>query len=308
MQTHRRGFSATDLLVVIAIIAILIALLLPAVQKAREAARRTQCSNNLKQIGLALHNYHDTYRTFPAGHYSPPGDRMGRHIGTFCGLLPYVEQEAVYNQINLHLSPEHPANITARQAVVQTFLCATDPAPKTKFGASNYAFLAGSTPSIGWDGRDQKNQPNGMFFQISNVHLARVTDGLSNTIATMEITRGQDQMNNPVRAYASFPGPLPAAVDMNADRGDKRLFDRGSSWMSGGFLQTLITMTLPPNSKDFDLSYGIMEGGLSSSRSFHPGGVNVLFCDGSVQFLSNGVDFKNLQAMATRNGGEVVDR
>jgi len=168
--------------------------------------------------------------------------------------------------------------------------------------------VAGSKPSIAWDGKDASKQPNGTFFQISHVRIQHITDGTSNTIMTMETTRGQDQINTPVRAYAVKPGPLPDALEANADRGDKRAYDRGGSWIIGGFLQTLGNVSLPINARDFDLSYGLLEGGLSGMRSLHPGGANAGFCDGSVQFISNSIDQKVLEAMGTRNGGEVVNR
>src|SRR4028118_1540239 len=108
MKSRRRGFSAMDLIVVIAVIAILIALLLPAIQKAREAARRAQCQNNLKQLGLAMHNYHDVSMTFPPGHVSPPGDKLARYMSAHTMILPFVEQATAFNQTNTTLSRERP--------------------------------------------------------------------------------------------------------------------------------------------------------------------------------------------------------
>jgi len=308
MKNRRRGFSLIDLLVVIAIIAILIALLLPAVQAAREAARRAQCQNNLKQLGLGMHNYHDTFGTLPPGHVSPPGDKLGRYMSAFTMVLPFMEQAAAYDRTNFSLSPIDVANKTARMTKVATFLCPADPAPPPEFGGTNYAFVAGNKPSIAWDGKDSEKQPNGLFYQISKTRFQTITDGLSNTFMAMEITRGQDHVNTPQRAYAVMNPPLPGTLDPKADRGDKRAFDRGASWMVGGFLQTIITATMPINSNEFDLSYGLLEGGLSASRSFHAGGVNVLIADGSVRFFSNSVDARMLEAMATRSGGEVVNQ
>ena len=308
MRNPRRGFSPIDLLVVIAIIAILIALLLPAVQKAREAARRVQCQNNLKQISIAMFNYHDTHMTFPPGHVSPPGDKLGRNMSAQALILPYLEQQNVYASINFWLGTADPANATARKMVVSTYLCPNDPAPHGPYGPTNYALVAGSKPNIGWDGKDLGKQPNGLFFQCSKIGVAQVTDGLSNTLMVMEMTRGESPTNTPVRAYAAKPGPMPEMVDAKQERGGERAFDRGGSWMSGGFLQTLVTVTLPVNAREYDLSYGLLEGGLSSSRSFHSRGVSAAFGDGSVQFLSDSVDMKTLEAMGTRNGGEVVNR
>jgi prepilin-type processing-associated H-X9-DG protein len=306
MKWHRRGFSPLDILVVIAIIAILIALLLPAVQAAREAARRTNCANNLKQIGLAMHNYHDTFNTFPPGHVSPPGDKLERFMSAHTMVLPFMEEAALYSLVNLWLGPTHAANTTARATAVKSYVCMSDSAPPGPYGCTNYALIAGSKPGIGWDGKDREKQPNGAFFQISKIQIQHMRDGTSNTILAMEMTRGQEGADIPPRAYAVKPGPIPEPLDH--DRGDKRMFDRGGSWIVGGFLQTLVTATMPPNSNAFDLSFGLLEGGFSSSRSFHRGGVNVLFADGSVQFLSDSIDFKTLEAMATRDGREPVDR
>jgi prepilin-type processing-associated H-X9-DG protein/prepilin-type N-terminal cleavage/methylation domain-containing protein len=308
MKPRRRGFSLLDLIVVIAIIAILIALLLPAVQATRAAARRAQCQNNLKQLGLAMHNYYDSFAVLPPGHVSPPGDKLNRYMSAHTMILPFMEEAAAYDRTNFHLSPIHAANKTARAVSLKSYLCPADPAPPTEFGGTNYAFVAGSKPSIAWDGKDSKNQPNGLFYQISKTRFQQVPDGLSNTMMAMEITRGQDQVFNAQRAYAVKAPPLPATLEPSAERGDKRAFDRGGSWMVGGFLQTLITVTLPINTQDNDLSYGLLEGGLSSSRSFHPGGVNVLFGDGSVRFVSNSIDARALEGMATRNGAEVINQ
>lgn len=309
MKSRREGFSAIDLLVVIAIIAILIALLLPAVQKVREAARRTECQNNMKQLGLAMHNYHDTFRTFPPGHVSPPADKQARYMSAHTMVLPFMEQNGIYDATNFALGPLEAANTkTARRAPVKAYVCPADPAPWGPFGPTNYAVVSGSKPSIAWDGKDREKQPNGLFYQISHMRIQHITDGTSNTFMAMEITRGQDQVNTAVRAYAVKSPPMPDPLDPGTDRGDKRAYDRGGSWMVGGFLQTIVNTTLPINSNEFDLSYGLLEGGLSASRSFHSGGVNVLLADGSVRFLSTNIDKATLDAMATRAGGEVVNQ
>jgi len=308
MKSPRRGFSPIELLVVIAIIAILIALLLPAIAKTREAAKRMQCINNIKQLALSFHNYHDAHGAFPPGHLSPPGDKLERYMSALALILPYQEEMAAYQRINFALSPTSPANSTARAISMKYFLCAADAAPPGPYGGTNYLLNAGSRPNIGWDGRDQAKQPNGIFFQVSSVRIAHITDGTSNTLMTLETTRGQDQVNTPVRAYAVKTGALPDPLEPNVDRGDKRAYDRGGSWIVGGFLQTLGNVTLPINAREFDVSYGLLEGGLSTARSVHPGGANAGFCDGSVQFISDSIDQKVFEAMATRNGGEVVNR
>jgi prepilin-type processing-associated H-X9-DG protein len=221
-------------------------------------------------------------------------------------LLPYLEQQVAYDRVNFHLGTEHPANTTSRSVKITTFICASDPAPSVEWGGTNYPFMAGGTASIAWNGDRQSKGPNGIFFQISKIYIGDIKDGSSRTMMAMEWTRGQAGLTSAKGAYAVMPGPLPDPLEENADRGDKRMFDRGASWMSGGFMQTLMTQTMSVNAKALDLSFGLLEGGLSSSRSYHPGGVNIMMCDGSVQFVSEHIDRKVLDAMATRDGRETI--
>jgi prepilin-type N-terminal cleavage/methylation domain-containing protein len=304
MLNQRRGFSPIELLVVLAIIAILIALLLPALQNGREAAKRAQCRNNLKQIGLAVYNYESAYRVFPPGSVSPPGDKEARYAGAFCSILPFIEQSGAYDTLNFSLSPEHAANRTTRRVVVREFLCPSDAAPQGPFGATNYAFVSGSRPKLGWDGKDREKQPDGLFYQISSTRISQITDGTSKTIAVVEWIRGQAELKKLTRDYALKTGPIPNNVSTDTDLGKNYLRDRGASWMVGGFLQSLATITLPPNDLHFDLSYGLLEGGLSAPRSEHAGGVHVLIADASVQFISDSIDFETLKHMATRAGND----
>ena len=214
---HRRAFTLIELLVVIAIIAVLIALLLPAVQAAREAARRLQCTNNLKQIGIALHNYHDTVGTFPPGYLSlidpVTFDNDGPGWGWAARSLNQVEQSSLYNSINFVLGIEFPANQTSRLTVIGSFLCPSDAmfmntftvvdstttgttpgAPICDVASSNYVGSVGSgDPSslYPWiidddDGPPGRDNGNGLFFRNKSIRIAQITDGTSQTFAAGE--------------------------------------------------------------------------------------------------------------------------
>lgn len=182
----RRGFTLIELLVVIAIIAILIALLLPAVQMAREAARRTQCRNNLKQLGLALHNYHDTHTTFPPGLIAANDNfRDGMHSG-LAMLLPQLEQSAVYNQLDFNVSWRDPVNAAATSAHISAFRCPSSIGGLPQNGGfdlpvTDYVFSKGTRAWLCLNG-----ETSGMFDINSRVRARDVTDGLSNTFAMGE--------------------------------------------------------------------------------------------------------------------------
>ena len=204
----RRGFTLIELLVVIAIIAVLIALLLPAVQAAREAARRAQCVNNLKQIGLALHNYMSSIGTFPPGRFNTHVAGNGNVWGGYSQLLPQLEQQALYNSFNFSLAPEleaslasASANSTGAATFINALLCPTDPSPAIVIAVSgeNYAshnydlnvgsgyplmetFPAGVTSPFA-------GPPNGPFFENRGVSPAEFLDGMSNTVAVSETIR-----------------------------------------------------------------------------------------------------------------------
>jgi len=301
---HRRAFTLFETIVVIAIVGVLIVLLLTAVNNNRDIARRTTCMNNLKEIGLAMLSYESYQRVLPPGSVSPPGDELARRQGALAAILPYMEEIGVYHAMNIRHGPEAASNVTARSVAVRAYSCPSDVAPQLPYGGTNYALVAGNLPSLAWDGADKTRSPNGMFFQISSVKLRDVTDGLSKTMMGMEILRGQKNKTDSARSYAVKEAPLPTPLGPAADRGNQRAFDRGSSWMVGGFLQTLATATLPPNTNAHDLSFGLLDGGLSSGRSLHPGGLHLLLADGSVQFQSNSVELKVLQAMASRAGDQ----
>jgi prepilin-type processing-associated H-X9-DG protein len=297
------------LLVALVIIAILIALLIPAVQATREAARRVQCANNLRLMALALHNYHYAFKIFPCGHYSPPGDKEERHLGFLVSLLPYAEQQAVYNSINLWHGPNAPSNRTAKNVRLMTFVCPSDSvAAASKMASTNYFGNAGAGPSVLHGGQNDKQRVRGVLYQCSNVRISDITDGSSNTLIMAESLVGSP-VPSPARQYVLKNEALPNQVADDAGageflQGNNRQANRGSSWMDGRYLQSLLIAKLPPNSQFPDTAYKDFSGGVSGPRSGHPGGCNLGMGDGSVQFISSFIDQKFMTAMATMNGNE----
>ncbi len=335
----RRGFTLIELLVVIAIIAVLIALLLPAVQAAREAARRAQCVNNLKQLGIALHNYHDTLGRLPygaivalPGNYWYPTGVGGEHYrySTLAMLAPFLEQTAIFGALNYSYPiymPEGsiaPPNTSVFSVQVGLFLCPSD-AVKTVlagFAPANYMANAGN----GLPGGSAFHEnPNGCFFYNSGVTFAAIQDGLSQTVAISESILGQANGAfqiapgtpvNPQEVMAQQvavdinalpPADLTVAECQSAAAGTSGYYNgqRCASWVQGDFRHALYTHYYPPNSKTYDCLRG-SDYGWKAARSRHPGGVNALFGDGSVKFVKDSINAVTWQALATRAGGEVV--
>jgi prepilin-type N-terminal cleavage/methylation domain-containing protein/prepilin-type processing-associated H-X9-DG protein len=342
-----RGFTLIELLVVIAIIGVLIALLLPAVQAAREAARRSQCVNNLKQIGIALHNYHDTNGVYPpSGGYGkdrgtglPIMPNINNHTDHFSmksRLLPFMEQRSLYNSINFMVpsdtwpnvgNGESDWNLTARRAGVNTFLCPSDPNPANKniehgAGAANYAENLGpNRRNNNWAlmGPSYFMTDDGICFITTNI--TSVTDGLSNTAGWSEFVKGKAGANSdgPNMVYTStqtnpdFDNTL-TPMDMNqkwaalCQVSTAKNWDyKGEYWIigvcgrGGGYnhVQT-------PNRKACQCWGNDPKDGLFGVSSFHSGGVNMLFLDGSVKFIKDSISYQTWYALGTIAGGEVV--
>jgi prepilin-type N-terminal cleavage/methylation domain-containing protein/prepilin-type processing-associated H-X9-DG protein len=321
MSNVRRGFTLIELLVVIAIIAVLIALLLPAVQAAREAARRAQCVNNLKQMGLALHNYHDAVLAFPPG-YLTSGKFVDGENDTSPGwgwasmILPQLDQSPLYSSINVWLPVPAPANTTATQTSLNVFLCPSDQIPGRTFAVtdgfgntvatvapSSYACCTGNDAADVALGLNNDGSGNGLFFRNSLMRMAAITDGTSLTIMLQERAWGDSE--------GTWTGAISGGVIL---RGPQNPCPSGGdqSYLAPCLVQ--LHCHLLNTNADFD-------GGLDDPSSFHPGGANAVFADGSVHFLKNvssdaGTNPDGstrytpasliMQALGTRAGGEVI--
>ena len=339
MMTHGRksaGFTLIEMLVCISVIALLVAFLLPAVQSAREAARRSQCVNNLKQIGLALQNYHAGHNSFPyeiADNISTPPSKGpgGREsYSALARLLPHLEQQALYSGINfsmeLYLEQTTPnlANQTAFDTTLSSFLCPSDGAEGTRAHGINYRgnFGVGPAPNTTAESPDSGN---GFFNFPVTLTAGSFTDGLSHTVAYGERLRGSgnDRHSGPGSPERDF-GNLgissnPSPFDRDADYAlawcriaAARAFpfstQAGYSWLISRRMNTTYCHAQEPNGPIPDAIPGVPQAwGIATARSWHRGGVNVLMADGSARFVQDTISRKVWRALGTRNGGELVE-
>ncbi len=323
----RDGFTIIELLVVIGIIGILVSLLLPAVQSAREAARRTSCVNNMRQIGIAMHNHHAAFDHLPSAAVAKEYRSVPATPWTFyrwsalAQLSPYLENTAAHEALDL-TKPLYsvtfsvtPENIRGSRILVPTFLCPSDRAERvhSTFGPTNYAVCTGSG-----DGGGTPIRTDGVFHVNSQTRISEISDGSSNTIAMSEsllgVTSSKD--NNVDTSYRfTFAAPLTQAA---CDSSPVWNFSdaRGFAWVNGEYRTTLYNHHLPPNAAAADCISAKLTGGPSTvytpfgwktARSRHPSGVNTLRADGSCQLVTDTVDLNVWRALSTRFGGEVLD-
>jgi prepilin-type N-terminal cleavage/methylation domain-containing protein len=347
MPIRRSGFTLIELLVVIAIIGVLIALLLPAVQQAREAARRTQCKNNLKQMGVALHNYVDAAGCLPPAlsvGLIPSGTNFG-NWGIHARLLPYFERDAAYAAINFEAGGyDVLANTTLTGTPMNLFICPSDPRGtdmrphslsgiSTPVSGTNYGWNTGDWYVFGGVGAAALGaQPRSPFFVNSRIRLNGVVDGTTKTIVAAEVKTFQAYIRDcgglsTVTNPASIPADNadPTSISEYASGCSLQLDSGHTEWCDGHVHQSGFTFAWPPNKRIVRLSSGVeldvdltgrrekdcLQGptfAAVNSRSHHAGGVHALLLDGSVRFVSDSIDGAAWRALGTIAGGETVSR
>jgi len=332
IPTRRRGFTLVELLVVIAIIGILVALLLPAIQAAREAARRTECVNNLKQLALGFHNYHDTYDRLPRYCYrSTQGASHWEGFSAHTMILPYIEEQAVWDQVaDRMLSTPTPQDgwrighfTGIRRTPIDAYICPSDSSNSgADTGNCSYPVSAGS--NNGWWSSLNKSRCNGLFCtDWGEVKLTDIKDGTSTTIMLGEHRLGDHNNGtyNPgdvVRGQGfTWTGhfPTPAQVEQYGQQCNGGIGNHhshgGREWICPQPSQTVFNTLAPPNwhwptCQDCGGCGWMDSDGVFPARSYHPGGVNHGLADGSIRMIANDIDHQLYQHLGTRSGGETV--
>jgi prepilin-type N-terminal cleavage/methylation domain-containing protein/prepilin-type processing-associated H-X9-DG protein len=316
----RGGFTLVELLVVIAIIGALVALLLPAVQSAREASRRAACGNHLRQLAVALQNFHDSQGRFPPGRGGP----VPKVFSPQAYLLPYIEEGSLQARIDLTMAPttivvsgkshSGKANEPAAKEAVAVLQCPSDAVagrvPSSIFGATNYVANVGSAAVDGnlWPA-------DGVFFGESRVKFNDLADGSAQTAAFSERMLGNgiavstlppDQANLYILELKnSVPVDEPTCASPASGGWYK---ERGAKWILGNYGNTLYNHHYRPNPPQWDCMNQPQQKGYIAARSYHVDGVNVAFCDGSVRFIIDSIELAIWRALATRDGAETLDR
>jgi prepilin-type processing-associated H-X9-DG protein len=306
------AFTLIELLVVLAVVATLVGLLLPAVQKVRDAAARAACANNLKQIGLACHNHHAALGRLPPGRGTPTPAIFSPHAH----LLGHLEQDNLRGLIDFSAPPatfsvppatvyDGARNLSAATTLVRPFVCPGDPTggrvPGSAFAGTSYAACSGSGANSGaLAGAD------GVFFLGSAVRLDDISDGTSNTAAFAERSTGAGATGDARRVMLEIPGSGDTTATTCQPSNGVWNTERGAKWIVGNYGNTLYNHAEPPNPLGFDCTNATQQKGRLAARGLHSGGVNVLLCDGAVRFVRDGIPLPAWQALATRAGGEVV--
>jgi prepilin-type N-terminal cleavage/methylation domain-containing protein/prepilin-type processing-associated H-X9-DG protein len=331
-RTSQRGVTLIELLVVLAIIGVLIALIMPAVQQAREASRRVQCTNNLKQIGLALQNYLDLAQVYPP---SSVLAGTGTTVTWLNGwsvhgrILPLLDRSALFNAINFNSSYRDPINTTVSEQKVLAYLCPSEPnqelnnAPFGKAGVTNYGFSIGDW--YVWGGFSAIVGRNAFYPNVSH-RVAEFADGTSKTLMAAEVNTFQPLRRCNRQIAVNTPNNIPSpdadhlTVAPDYADGTCALGMGHGAWTDSNAHETGVTTAWTPNRPtgspgipDLDLESRLLsQGGPTyaaiTARSHHPGGVNALFADGNVRFISSSIDGNVWRALGTIQGGETVDR
>lgn len=321
----RSALTLVELLVVIAIIGILIGLLLPAVQMVREAARRTQCSNNLKQIGLAVHNYESANGAFPPFSIMPR-DRISQPWSVHARLTPFIEQQGVADMIDWNTDLEYTSRPDVASIRIGLYLCPNEPNDRARPTATithyplNYGFNVGTwfvyDPPTDFGG-------DGAFVPNMAMQTSAISDGLSNTLAASEVKAYQANLWDSMLPNTLDVPPPATPADLAPFFGGTLDENGHTEWVEGDVRETAVTTTFTPNTFVpydaggfvHDIDFTSMRDGESielptyaaiTARSYHSGLVNSLMMDGSVHSISDNIDFIVWRALGTRAGGEAV--